>query len=73
MNDLDIDALFEAANLRNGNPEETAVTPTPAALREYAAMMNAPRDFREGDLVTWKCDAMRFEIAISRILAIRQS
>lgn len=59
MNELDIDALFEAANLRNGNREETAVTPTPAALREYAAMMNTPRDFHEGDLVTWKCGAIR--------------
>lgn len=63
MNDLDIDALFEAANLRNGShrngSHEETVTPTPAALREYAAMMNTPRDFRDGDLVAWKCGALR--------------
>ncbi len=57
MNDSDIDALFKAENLRNGTHKET-VTPTPAMLREYAAMMNTPSDFNEGDLVTWKCEAL---------------
>lgn len=57
--DFDIDAIINAANARNSNHAETAVTPTPAKLREYAAMMNTLRDFHDGDLVTWKCEALR--------------